>query len=218
VGIHFALVPHKMRKLLLCMSTVITLAACATTPVKPASSAEAAPRSPDAVVSGANAKILAGEQLYSPMCPAPKFLVDQHCGVEALGPEALSDLYASACAAFSAETCRVNLMKARQTRLQARYPKANAADIQEWCAGDRDECSNLTLLELQWMDSHNEAVLKEFHLTKMDVQLHSKRLYARARREQKEAGKLGRHHAAAEAKELAEKEEAMDSAITAMNH
>ena len=101
------------------------------------------------------------EQLYSPTCPAPAHYKAGNCGFmeESFTEAEVAKL--DACRSGEKESCDADFRRSVVVRWQARYAKANAASVGQWCADNARDCDNLALAELQWMDSHNRAVLNE---------------------------------------------------------
>lgn len=101
------------------------------------------------------------EQLYSPTCPAPGYYKTGNCGFMEEGFTEAEVAKLDACRSGEKESCDADFRRSVVVRWQARYAKANAASIGQWCADNARDCDNLALAELQWMDSHNRAVLNE---------------------------------------------------------
>lgn len=74
--------------------------------------------------------------------------VDAHCP-----PTDTGDRVTDACLALAREEFL--------SAMPARYPKGKAAEVDQFCASNAAECSTLLAVEIQWLKSHNAAVISE---------------------------------------------------------
>ena len=196
-----------MRNLLLCF-TALLFAGCATP-----SGDSWRTRSADAQE---RARARAAKQVFAPNCPAPAHVAPQNCGlvVKRFAIDELSDFVARQCGGVESADCDAKLARTLEDRWASRYGKANRELLSTWCAENPAECQNFTIRELHWMNSHNEAVLKEYDVAKSEIKLRTKRTLIRQSRELREAGLYGKNDMGMAAGRAAS-QAAMDAATAA---
>lgn len=196
-----------MRNLLLCF-TALLFAGCATT-----SGDSWRTRSAEAQ-SAARAR--AAKQVFAPNCPAPAHVAPENCGlvVKRFAIDELSEFVGRSCGGVESPDCDTKLTQTLEQRWAARYGKANREALAAWCAEYAGDCQNFTIRELHWMNSHNEAVLKEYDVAKSEIKLRTKRALIRQSRELREAGLYGKTDMGMAAG-IAANQAAMDAATAA---
>ncbi|RZA04729.1 MAG: hypothetical protein EOP11_14435 [Proteobacteria bacterium] len=121
-------------------------------------------------------------QLISPACPAPAYYKESNCGLE--NETLAADLKAFSeknCEGLDAKACEGKFSEQAIPRWQARYPRANVTAIAEWCASHSADCHNLSLQELRWMDSHNQAVIAELDASLTSLKSETRLAYEKQR-------------------------------------
>lgn len=175
-----------MRNLLLCL-TALLFAGCATSGGDSwrTRSAETQER----------ARARAAKQVFAPNCPAPAHVAPENCGlvVKRFAIDELGGFVARQCGGVESPDCDAKLSQTLEARWAERYVKANREAMTTWCAENAAECQNFTIRELHWMNSHNEAVLKEYDVAKSEIKTRTKRALIRQRRELREAGLYGQN-------------------------
>lgn len=150
-----------MKNFIFILGTLVALSSCAAS-VKELKSQEQDQRKA--------ARARAVEQLYFPTCPAPAYYKSGNCGFMEEGFTEAETHKLEACRSGDKASCDAEFRRSVVVRWQSRYAKANAAAIGQWCADNSRDCDNLALAELQWMDSHNRAVLKELQQATAAIQ------------------------------------------------
>lgn len=122
-------------------------------------------------------------QLYSPTCPAPAYYDSSRCGLENESFTAdLQKFTLESCQGLAGKDCEAKFAEKVIPRWQARYPRAKVAEIAEWCGSHAKDCHNLSLQELRWMDSHNQAVLAELDASLNNLKKETRMAYEEERR------------------------------------
>ena len=138
------------------------------------------------------ARAQAVAQLYSPTCPAPAYYDQSKCGLENETFTAdLKKFSLESCQGMGGAACEAKFAEKVIPRWQARYPRANVAEIAAWCHDHAADCHNLSLQELRWMDSHNQTVIAELDHRLTDLKKETRTAYQEAQQQRQQRRQLG---------------------------